>query len=296
MTADPRGRDIDLHAMIHELVAVHRHDEPYVPDRHSAGPRFVAHHRTKVPALIDQLLEPAPGGKGELGGSEAQARPAVRVEAHDTIELIATEAGEWIDRLGAVIPASSIVPQVGRRHARLAAVRGSAAKRTLVVLRTLHAGLSGDDRCDRTYGARIEVEDPEVDDEAGGAFEMTDELGLDSKDSLLGSPEPRPTRRVWCCTAHHVEHDVRGWWRQARIIAGWDSPTYRPFATCPSCSKRAGLRINLTSHTAVCVECRTVWGPESIGVLAEHIRRENGLDEDDLEEGDETGQSVPETA
>lgn len=240
----------DLQRMVTELVSVHVHREPYIVRGGRVGvPDFLAHHQTRVPSLIDQLLEPAPGGKGELGGSEAQARPAVRIEAHDTIALIADEAGEWIDRLGAVIPAATI-----RTGTKLHVLRGSQACRALVILRALHAGLPGEDRCGRAYGTRIEVEvdgDPES----------------DSKDSLL-------RRREWCCRAHQIEADVRSWWRQARIIAGWDSPPYRPFATCPVCSKRSGLRINLSSHTAVCVECRTVWGPDTIGLLGEHVRVE----------------------
>lgn len=281
--------DLTLHDMVNELIIEHRHDEPYVPDRQRSGPRFVAHHRVKVPALIDQLLDPDPSSGGGMSGSGAESRPAVRVEALDTIALIADEAGEWIDRLGAVIPAATIVPQAGRQHATLAAVRGSGAKRALVVLRALHAGLSGDEMCGRIHGQRITVSTSQ---------EVEDELGLDSENSLLGitgtSPESdskncRLARKVWCCTAHHVEADVRSWWRQARIIAGWDSPAWRPFNTCPMCSKRKGLRVNTLTHTAVCIECRTVWEPTTIGLLAEHIRMENGLDEEELaqlEEGE----------
>lgn len=252
----------DLHAMVDQLVTTHTQREPYRVPGGGTGVGFVAHHRVRVPSLIDQLLEPAPGGKGEMGGSEAQARPAVRVEAHDTIELIAAEAGEWLDTLGAVIPGNAIMAS-----SRLAVVRGSGAKRTLVLLRSLHAGLPGDDRCGRTHGARITVEDPADDSDEG--------------ESRL---EKLPSRREWCCRSHEIEADVRRWWHQARIIAGWDSPTYRPFATCPVCSDRQGLRISLGSHTGVCVKCRTVWGPETIGLLADHVRLER---EGEPEEPDE---------
>lgn len=86
---------------------------------------------------------------------------------------------------------------------------------------------------------------------------------------------PHPTDGVWCCPWHHIAFDVRRWWRQARVISGWDSPAYRPFATCPVCEHRGGLRINLDMQTGFCVECRTVWGPHELGVLAGHIRFEN---------------------
>lgn len=261
----------DLQRMVDELVKDHVHREPYILRGQLSGLGRVAHHQTRVPALIDQLLEPAPGGKGELSGTEHQARPAVRIEAHDTIELIAMEAGEWIGRLGGVKPADVI--DSGRKHH---ALRGSGAKRALVILRSLHAGLVGADSCGREHGRKVEVLlDPESDSKDSLLGELEAETGFDSKDSHL------PTEREWCCTDHHVEADVRRWWRQARIISGWDSPTYRPYASCPSCSNRKGLRINLTAHSAVCVECRNVWGPETIGLLAEHIRAEKeGTDEE----------------
>lgn len=239
--------------MVDELVNVHTHREPYIVRTSGISVGFIAHHTARVPSLIDQLLEPATGAKGDMSGSEAQARPAVRVEAHDTIALIAEEAGEWIDRLGGTIPADTLAGRSVQTQ------RGSGAKRSLVVLRALHAGLHGDDRCSRLTGGRIEVE-------------VEEDSESDSKDSLLGSPEL--TRKAWCCTAHHVEADVRSWWRQARIISGWDSPTYRPRATCPNCSDIRSLRVNLGASTAVCVACRTVWEPSTIGLLAEHIRRE----------------------
>ena len=83
---------------------------------------------------------------------------------------------------------------------------------------------------------------------------------------------------TWCCTAHHIEHDVRRWWHQARIITRWDSAPYRPFSTCPVCEHRGGLRINLELQAGFCVECRAVWPREQIGLLADHIRTENGSD------------------
>lgn len=268
-------RELDLQDMVDELVREHTHREPYIiRNGLGAGLGFIAHHQTKVPALIDQLLEPEPGS-GELSGSAPQSRPAARVEGLDTIALIAEEAGEWLNLLGVAIPA----PVIAAGRPRLATLRGSDAKRVLISLRAQHAGLPAELCCDRERGQMFEV---------------------DSKDSLLGWLDfgsrgardrcPWPTRRAWCCVSHHIEADVRYWWRQARIIAGWDSPPWRPYNTCPNCSKRRGLRINSMAHTAVCVECRTVWEPSTIGLLAEHIRAENGSDEaaDEDEPEDET--------
>lgn len=83
------------------------------------------------------------------------------------------------------------------------------------------------------------------------------------------------TTGEWCCTGHHLDHDVRRWWHQARIITGWDEPPFRPFNTCPVCDHKGGLRINFELQAGFCVECRSVWGPDQIGLLGEHIRREN---------------------
>lgn len=80
-------------------------------------------------------------------------------------------------------------------------------------------------------------------------------------------------------TQQAIVHDVRRWWHQARIITGWDSPAYRPFNTCPVCEHRGGLRINLTMQAGLCIECRSIWEPDDIGLLAEHIRIENTEDD-----------------
>lgn len=125
---------------------------------------------------------------------------------------------------------------------------GSGTVRRLLRLHGLHAGLK---HCDRPSGRR-------------------DDQG------------------AWCCTPHHLEHDVRRWWHQARIITGWDSPAYRPFNTCPVCEQRGALRINLEMQAGFCVECRSVWDRSQIGLLAEHIRSENREDTDAEDQDSDT--------
>lgn len=83
-------------------------------------------------------------------------------------------------------------------------------------------------------------------------------------------------RKVTCCTTHNIERDIRSWWTQARIVSGWDSLPWRPNNTCPMCSERRSLRIRSDDKTALCVTCRETWTPENLGLLAEHIRTENG--------------------
>lgn len=95
-----------------------------------------------------------------------------------------------------------------------------------------------------------------------------------------GAKPSEKNHHTWCCTRHQLDNDIRRWWRQARIISGWDTAAYRPWATCPICEHRGGLRINLQLQSAFCVECRETWDPTTIGILAQHIRTENGSDDD----------------
>lgn len=104
--------------------------------------------------------------------------------------------------------------------------------------------------------------------------------GLHAGQKHCGRDKPhRDGGRPNCCTQHTIEHDVQRWWHQARIITGWDMASYRPFNTCPICEQRGGLRINVVIHAGFCVECRSVWTADEIGLLAEHIRAENGEDD-----------------
>lgn len=92
-----------------------------------------------------------------------------------------------------------------------------------------------------------------------------------------------PTHHGNCCTRHAIETSVRRWWSHARIVTGWDSPAWRPDNTCPACDKRGTLRIRLSTEAGFCIDCRETWDPETIGLLADHIRHENNdhLDTDE---------------
>lgn len=78
-------------------------------------------------------------------------------------------------------------------------------------------------------------------------------------------------------TRRAIERSVRSWWTQARIVTGWDSPAWSPDNTCPSCGERGTLKIRLAEHIGMCTaeECRATWEPETIGLLADHIRAES---------------------
>ena len=83
-------------------------------------------------------------------------------------------------------------------------------------------------------------------------------------------------REAVCCDVHRIERDMRRWWTQARIVSGWDSLPWRPNNTCPVCSERRSLRIRPDDRAAFCVGCRETWDQGTIGLLAEHVRAENG--------------------
>lgn len=84
---------------------------------------------------------------------------------------------------------------------------------------------------------------------------------------------PKP-KKPGCCTRHGVEHDIRRWWTQARIVTGWDTPAWRPDSTCPNCEVRGALRVRLEERQALCVECRETWDASSYQQLATHVRTE----------------------
>ena len=87
-----------------------------------------------------------------------------------------------------------------------------------------------------------------------------------------------------------IERAVKRWWSQARITSGWDSPAWRPDNTCPVCEQRRSLRIKLADQMGFCVECRSMWLPEEIGLLADWIRLENA---EDGQQALDLGQSEP---
>lgn len=83
-------------------------------------------------------------------------------------------------------------------------------------------------------------------------------------------------RKVVCCTVHDIERDIRSWWTRARCASGWDTRAWAPNNTCPMCNERRTLRIRSDDNTAACTGCRETWDASNIGLLAEHVRQENG--------------------
>lgn len=242
--------DLDIHDLVRQLTDTHTHREPY--EVRVNGTLYSRHHVVEVDALVYQLLDDSPGvtGTGDLAGTSASSRPTARVDAVDTVMLIDDEAGGWIERLGGVVPADLI----GGRN--LSTIAGSG---TVLRLRRLHALEPAADSC--------------------GRDNLVAHLHLSTEP--CGYADTNPHRKgddgAWCCSRGRIQNDIRRWWYQARIVAGWDMAAWAPDNTCPVCDVRGKLRIRLDS--ALCIDCRTLWSAAELGVLAEHIRAENREEE-----------------
>lgn len=103
------------------------------------------------------------------------------------------------------------------------------------------------------------------------------EMGdVDMRIMIDGKWETRKRKEAVCCVVHKIERAMRRWWTQARIASGIDTPAWAPNNTCPMCGHRRTLRIRGDDQTAFCTNCRETWTRSNIGLLAEHVRHENG--------------------
>lgn len=78
-------------------------------------------------------------------------------------------------------------------------------------------------------------------------------------------------------TLNTLVDEVRQWRRWCAVMTAWESPAYAPHVPCPVCEKVGRLRVNLAARTAVCLACDAGWDPDTIGVLAEHVRKQREL-------------------
>ncbi|MGN6128646.1 MAG: DUF7341 domain-containing protein [Humibacter sp.] len=83
--------------------------------------------------------------------------------------------------------------------------------------------------------------------------------------------------------AYDLAGSTSSWTTWARVATGWEVPARRlDKNSCPLCEKKGGLRIRLgdgvTNQSAhgMCVNCGEHWTPDTIYLLAGHIRWENG--------------------
>lgn len=79
---------------------------------------------------------------------------------------------------------------------------------------------------------------------------------------------------------HDLARAAVRWHTMAAIVTGWEVPPRSPHNTCPLCTVLGSLRVRVDpdkgSGTALCVECHATWDETTIGLLAEHMRAENG--------------------
>lgn len=82
---------------------------------------------------------------------------------------------------------------------------------------------------------------------------------------------------------------AKRWMTLANVTTGWEVAPWRPDNTCPLCAVRGSLRVRVGDGTseasATCVGCWQHWTAETIGLLADHIRWENGDLEPDVTMG-----------
>lgn len=195
------------------------------------------HHTTQVPPLIDQLDgADKRAAEMDLAGATPGSRPAANIEALDTLSHIDSAAAEWVRKLGHDDPGSTI--------ACITKVYSLAASA-------------------KFCGGKAVIEDVKV------AVMIEDKKGH-------WRWVERKRKQCTCCDVHKIERDMRQWWTQARIASGWDSLPWKPNNTCPVCSERRSLRIRPDDRAAFCVGCRETWDQGNIGLLAEHVRAENG--------------------
>lgn len=66
------------------------------------------------------------------------------------------------------------------------------------------------------------------------------------------------------------------WRTWAATVTGWQTPPWRPRASCPVCETIGTLRVRLDRKTACCMSCGEAWDESDgrIFLLADHIRAE----------------------
>jgi len=68
-----------------------------------------------------------------------------------------------------------------------------------------------------------------------------------------------------------LDSEVGSWWKDAKIVTGFDAPSLILDQPCPYCSRKA-LRITGTLDWAVCMRCQQRWDTDTIGLLGQMIQ------------------------
>lgn len=205
----------------------------------------------------------------------------------DVVDMVAELTRPWVSSEGYQLDSITGGPGIGLLHQ-------TRVPSLLVQLEHAAPSGQGDDRGSAGYesrpAARVEALDVliTIEHETERWLTRTEPTASSYPDHLadqvarLGSKvrtltwckRGKSTNRGACCDRHKLEGDVRRWWAQSRIVAGWDSPAWKPDATCPACGVRGGLRIRLSAHVGFCVDCRETWDHETVELLGRHVREE----------------------
>lgn len=195
--------------------------------------------------------------------------------------------GETVDQL--CDTTTSHIPLYGwtaSRHRRMVATR---TIRHQPLLDALQTAVYGRGRSDHDGGRSVPGSRPPLD---MGALDrrLAIEAGVDhwrtwfqvaprgdlKRDlrGLVGGASRAPSDQL-----AQLARETDRWLTWCRVIAGWDTPAWRPNVPClvEGCGVR-GLRVRLDRSTACCVACGSTWDASNIGILARHIREAKGED------------------
>lgn len=270
----PRSHDLaDLTEVIHELVDARQHRQSYragwaKPNRTSPIIRdHVTDQRSLLNQLRDAITDRADTSTGGRAGRIAYTEmPRFSADAFDRMEAIRSQVASWCtileigsegeQRAGLIARYCDQIALV-MQHSRVNSYSANAA---LDVLRNV-----------ATY-IRTAVE--------------VDMLALMRKAAETDSD-----------TVVAIADDAERWRTWCRIVAGWETPALRPHVPCPHCGtvagERAGLRVRIDGasgaggilddaavRAAVCLTCNRTWDADTVGLLAEELRRANRENDD----------------
>lgn len=272
-------RDItDLTASIHELTTAHQHRQSYRagwtrPNR--TGP-VIRDHITGQDSLLNQLREAitdrADTRTGAQPGKMAHTSlPRFSADAFDRMQAIREQVSYWCVTLG--------LDSEGNRRADLI---GRYLDQVQLILKSSRV---------MSYAADAAFD---VLRNTAGYIRTAVEVDLLHLLTVAQGLEPAKVA--------DLADDADRWCTWCRIVTGWETPALRPHVPCPHCGtvggERAGLRVRIDAasgaggivddagvRAAVCLTCNRTWDADTVGLLAEQLRRQHGVGTEELLDG-----------
>lgn len=198
----------------------------------------------RITAAVDELIEPRTHREA-LAPGEAPKSARTGKTIHGAV---LTHVPSLLDQLDHVPPGGGV--ERGQR------IPGSRPQAHLDALDTL---------------IEIDHESARAILDLGGTDRGTTEANLRA---LIGLATGHPDDDI-----KDLSYTAWAWRTRAAVITGWELPARTPNNTCPVCDHRGTLRVRVDTSTGTgtgfCLNCRTAWDEQQIGLLAEHIRYEN---------------------